>query len=106
MLVPFPEPEIGSTADSIVCNVFPTDQGMRIHVRLPRRVSAHDRKEVLRWLYAYRSEVRRQNPFWLARFTDTQRELTLDFLSADNPKEGLANALRLGHERGYGGVEY
>ena len=106
MLVPFHEPEIGSPTDSIICNVFPTDQGLRIHVRFPRRVSPRDRQKVLEWLYHYRSEVRRQNPYWLAKLTDTQQELTLDFVSADGPRESLANALRLGHEGGYGGIDY
>ena len=106
MMVPAGLPEIDLTPDSIICNVFPTDDGWRIHVRLPRRVSTRDRQEVLEWLQSYRAEVRRRNPYWVARFTDAPRELTLDFLSADDPKGGLANVLKLSHIGGYGGSDY
>ena len=102
MLVSVHSPEIDFTTDSIICNVFPTKDGWRVHVRLPRRVSPHDRQEVLSWLSTYRAEVRRRNPFWVARFTDTQRDLTLDFLSADDPKAGLANMFKFSHVGGYG----
>ncbi len=106
MLVPLDSPEFELPTDSIICNVFRTDDGWRVHVRLPRRVSPHDRQEVLEWLQNYRAEVRRRKPYWVARFTDTLQDLTLDFLSADDPKGGLANVFKLGHKGGYGGSDY
>ena len=106
MFVPRNLPEFESTADSIVCTLFPTDNGWRFHVQLPRRVSRSDRRKVLEWLHNYSSEVRRQKPFWSARLTQSRQDLTLDLLAADDPKGAIANAFKFGREGGYGGSDY
>ena len=106
MLSPYFNHGFGSTGDSIVCNAFPTDRGWRVHVRFPRKVPVSDRQEVLRWLSDYKAQVRQKNPYWLARLTATRSELTLDFLSADDPRGTLANALHPSYERGFSDVDY
>ena len=106
MFAPRHLPEFESTADSIVCTLFPTDDGWRFHVQLPRRVSRSDRRKVLEWLHNYSAEVRRQKPLWSARLTQSQQDLTLDLLSADDPRQAIANAIKRSHKVGYGGSDY
>ena len=106
MFVPRHLPEFESTADSIVCTLFPTDDGWRFHVQLPRRVSRSDRRKVLEWLHNYSSEVRRQKPFWSARLTRSRQDVTLDSLAADDPRDAIANAFKLSHKGGHGGGDY
>ena len=92
--------------DSTTCDIFPTDQGWRVLVRLRRKISLHERQAVLDWLYEYRAEVRRQHPLWMAKLVDRRRELILDFLVADTPRQALDHALRHSHRGGYEGIEY
>ena len=106
MLVTVPSPEIELSTDSIICNVFPTDDGWRVHVRLPRRVSLHDKRAVLEWLRNCSADVRRRNPYWSTRLDYSSRDLTLDLLPADDPRAGMANAFKLTSRGGYGGHDY
>ena len=106
MLVTMPWPETDLATDSIICNVFPTDDGWRVHVRLPRQVSLHDKREVLEWLRNCSAELRRRNPYWSTRLNYSPRDFTLDLLAADDPKEGIANVFKLSNTGGYGANDY
>lgn len=99
---PLPKPE---ESTHIVYNLSPTDNGWRLHVRLPKRVSASDRRIVIDWIRSYRDKVRQQHPCWLTAFHSTDREYTLDILPAKDPKDAIVKAWRLNQEsqnRGFG----
>lgn len=92
--------------DSTTCDIFPTDQGWRVLVRLRRQIPLRERREVLEWLFEYRAEIRQQHPLWVPQFIDKGNELILDFLVADSPRQVLDHVLQNGVRGGYQGTGY
>lgn len=106
MSLPSYPSEFDLVPDSTTCDIFPTDQGWRVLVRLPRRIPLRERQDVLEWLYEYRAEVRRQHPLWMAKLIDRRRELILDFLVADTPRQALSHAVQRNFQGEYEGSDY
>lgn len=81
------------TDDCIECNVIPLDRGWRVEVLLPRKVSGSDSRKMLQWLEDYRSEIRRQHPYWLHGIRTTDRGYALDIEPAESPRDVIAKAI-------------
>lgn len=82
-----------SSGNCIECNVIRLDRGWRVEVLLPRRVSDSDARKMLQWLEDYRSEIRRQHPYWLHGIRTTARGYALDIEPAEGPKDMISRAL-------------
>ena len=92
--------------DQAVCNVWPVDDGWRVQVVLPRRLSNEQRVEILDWLFAYKAEVRQQHPYWFTLFSDNGHEFILDVVQADGPRQALRKLLPFIQSRQPVGTDY
>lgn len=81
------------SGNSIECNVMRVGRGWRVEVVMPRRASRGDAQTMLQWLEDYRSEIRRQHPYWLLGIRITQRGYVLDIEPAENPRDVIAKAI-------------
>jgi hypothetical protein len=63
---------------AITYRVIKTSDGWKIEADLPTRVSPKDRAKVIRWFHAYRMNVRKHNPLWLANFRVSENGYILD----------------------------
>ena len=81
----------------IVYNVLHTQTGWQIQAFLPKRISPDDRVKIIDWMHNYRSEVRRQNPFWITMFHSTEYAYFLDIIHNNDAKELLAHTIDNGN---------
>ena len=64
--------------------------GWSVQAFIPERTPSGDRQQVLAWFAAYRSQVRRENPFWIVTFRATDRIYRLDIKPTAKPLDVAA----------------
>lgn len=85
------------SSNSIECNVMRIGHGWRVEVLMPRRSPRGDAQKMLQWLEDYRSEIRRQYPYWLHGIRTTDRGYVLDIEPAESPRDVIAKAIPFLH---------